>query len=432
MSTNTANIVKSTRTLQNIRADFPILQKTIHGHPLVYLDNAATTQKPQCVLDALNQYYSGMNANIHRGVHQLSTTATEAYENARITVQKFINAKQAKECIFVRGATEAINLVAASFGGKFVNSGDEILISAMEHHSNIVPWQLLCQAKGAHLKVIPINERGELKLETIEQLFSKKTKLLAITHASNALGTQNPLAEIIQSAHAHHIPVLVDGAQSAPHLKIDVQALDCDFFTFSSHKTYGPTGVGILYGKTHWLEAMPPYQGGGEMILEVSFEKSTYNEIPFKFEAGTPAIAEVIAFGSALEYLERLGWDFITTHEKTLLRDATEKLSAFPGLKIIGTAKEKVGVISFMLDGVHPHDIGSILDQFGIAIRTGHHCAMPIMDFFNVPATARASFGIYNTIDDIDKLMMGLHEVRRIFPSSALRAPSPVEREKEK
>ncbi|HEV2524282.1 MAG TPA: cysteine desulfurase [Gammaproteobacteria bacterium] len=399
----------------NIRTDFPILQKTIHGHPLVYLDNAATTQKPQCVLDSLNQYYSGMNANIHRGVHQLSTIATQAFENARASVQKFINAKHAKECIFVRGATEAINLVATSFGGKFVNSGDEILISAMEHHSNIVPWQMLCQAKGAHLKVIPMNERGELKLETIEKLFNKKTKLLAITHASNALGTLNPLAEIIQSAHAHHIPVLVDGAQSAPHLKIDVLALDCDFFTFSSHKTYGPTGVGVLYGKTHLLEAMPPYQGGGEMILEVSFEKSTYSEIPFKFEAGTPAIGEVIAFGSALEYLERLGWDFITKHEKTLLQDATEKLSSFPGLKIIGTAKEKVGVISFTLDGVHPHDIGSILDQFGIAIRTGHHCAMPIMDFFNVPATARASFGIYNTIDDIDKLIMGLHEVRKIF-----------------
>nr|MBP9764540.1 SufS family cysteine desulfurase [Gammaproteobacteria bacterium] len=371
MSTNT-----TVRAVDNIRADFPILRKTIHGHPLVYLDNAATTQKPQCVLDVLSQYYSEKNANIHRGVHHLSTIATEAYENARITVQKFINAKQAKECIFVRGATEAINLVAASFGGKFVNSGDEVLISAMEHHSNIVPWQMLCQAKGAHLKVIPMNERGELKLETIEQLFSKKTKLLAITHASNALGTRNPLAEIIQSAHAHHIPVLVDGAQSAPHLKIDVQALDCDFFTFSSHKTYGPTGVGVLYGKTHLLEAMPPYQGGGEMILEVSFKKSTYNELPFKFEAGTPAIAEVIAFGSALEYLERLGWDFITKHEKTLLRDATEKLSAFPGLKIIGTGKEKVGVISFTLDGVHPHDIGSILDQFGVAIRTGHHCAM--------------------------------------------------------
>jgi cysteine desulfurase/selenocysteine lyase len=419
MSTNT-----TVRAVDNIRADFPILRKTIHGHPLVYLDNAATTQKPQCVLDVLSQYYSEKNANIHRGVHHLSTIATEAYENARITVQKFINAKQAKECIFVRGATEAINLVAASFGGKFVNSGDEVLISAMEHHSNIVPWQMLCQAKGAHLKVIPMNERGELKLETIEQLFSKKTKLLAITHASNALGTRNPLAEIIQSAHAHHIPVLVDGAQSAPHLKIDVQALDCDFFTFSSHKTYGPTGVGVLYGKTHLLEAMPPYQGGGEMILEVSFEKSTYNELPFKFEAGTPAIGEVIAFGSALEYLERLGWDFITKHEKTLLRDATEKLLAFPGLKIIGTAKEKVGVISFTLDGVHPHDIGSILDQFGVAIRTGHHCAMPIMDFFNVPATARASFGIYNTIDDIDKLIRGLHEVRRIFPSP--NAPSPL------
>ncbi len=401
--------------MNRIRTDFPILQKTIHGHPLVYLDNAATTQKPQCVLDTLSQYYSEMNANIHRGVHQLSTIATEAYENARITVQKFINAKQAKECIFVRGATEAINLVAASFGRKFVNSGDEVLISAMEHHSNIVPWQMLCQAKGAHLKVIPINEKGELKLDTLEKLFNPKTKLLAITHASNALGTLNPLAEIIQRAHAHRIPVLVDGAQSAPHLKIDVQALDCDFFTFSSHKAYGPTGVGVLYGKTHWLEAMPPYQGGGEMILQVNFKESTYNEIPFKFEAGTPAIAEVIAFDRALKFLENVGWDYISVHEKALLDYATEKLSTFPGLKIIGTAKEKVGVISFTLEGVHPHDIGSVLDQFGIAIRTGHHCAMPVMDFFNVPATARVSFSIYNTIDDIEKLIISLNEVRRIF-----------------
>jgi cysteine desulfurase/selenocysteine lyase len=413
MNTNTAN---------RIRSDFPILKKTIHGHPLVYLDNAATTQKPQCVLDSLNQYYSEMNANIHRGVHQLSTIATEAYENARALVQKFINAKHAKECIFVRGTTEAINLVATSFGGKHVKKDDEILISALEHHSNIVPWQMLCQAKGAHLKVIPMNEQGELKLEMLEQLFSKKTKLLAITHASNALGTLNPLAEIIKRAHAHHIPVLVDGAQSAPHLKIDVQALDCDFYTFSSHKTYGPTGVGILYGKADLLEAMPPYQGGGEMILQVSFEKSTYNEIPFKFEAGTPAIAEVIAFGSALEYLENVGWDYITAHEKTLLHYATEKLGSFPGLQILGTAKEKVGVISFTLDGVHPHDIGSIVDQWGVAIRTGHHCAMPIMDFFNVPATARASFGLYNTCDDIDQLIVGLHEVRRIFSSVKVKA----------
>ncbi len=403
--------------LDHVRGDFPILKKRIQNHPLVYLDNAATTQKPQCVLNMLNQYYSEMNANIHRGVHKLSVDATKAYENARRIVQNFINAKQAKECIFVRSTTEAINLVAASFGEKFVNSGDEILISAMEHHSNIVPWQMLCQAKGAHLKVIPMNEQGELKLETLEQLFSQKTKLLAITHASNALGTLNPLQKIIQSAHTHHIPVFVDGAQSAPHLKIDVQALDCDFFTFSSHKTYGPTGVGVLYGKTHLLEAMPPYQGGGDMILQVSFEKTTYHAIPYKFEAGTPAIGEVIAFGTALEYLEQLGWDDITAHEKSLLQYATEKLSAFPGLKIIGTAKEKIGVISFTLDGIHPHDIGTILDQYGIAIRTGHHCAMPIMDFFKIPATARVSFGIYNTRDDIDKLIIGLaHATRRFIP----------------
>lgn len=405
----------NTNVVKNIRSDFPILKKLIHGHRLAYLDNAATTQKPQCVIDSLNKYYTEMNANIHRGVHHLSTVASEAYENARITVQKFINAKHAEECIFVRGTTEAINLVASSFGNKFLEKDDEILISALEHHSNIVPWQMLCQNKGAHLKVIPMNEQGELKLEALEKLFSKKTKLLAITHASNALGTLNPLAEIIQKAHAHGIPVLVDGAQSAPHLKIDVQALDCDFFTFSGHKIYGPTGIGVLYGKAHLLETMPPYQGGGEMILQVSFEKSTYNEIPFKFEAGTPAIAEVIALSSALEYLNQLGWDYITAHEKALLLDATEKLSAVPGLKIIGTAKEKVGVVSFTMDGVHPHDIGSIVDQSGVAIRTGHHCAMPIMDFFNIPATARASFGIYNTIDDIDQLIAGLNDVRRIF-----------------
>jgi cysteine desulfurase/selenocysteine lyase len=402
-------------TIKKIRADFPILKKTIHGHPLVYLDNAATTQKPQCVLDALDDYYKNSNANIHRGVHHLSTLATKAYEDSRIIVQKFINAKHAKECIFVRSTTEAVNLVANSFGNKYIKADDEILISAMEHHSNIVPWQMLCQSKSAHLKIIPMNERGELKLETLEKLLTPKTKLLAITHASNALGTLNPLAEIIQIAHAHHVPVFVDGAQSAPHLKIDVQALDCDFFAFSSHKTYGPTGIGVLYGKSHLLEAMPPYQGGGEMILQVSFEKSTYNDIPFKFEAGTPAIAEVIALGSALEYLNDLGWDFITNHEKLLLKYATEKLSAFPGLKLIGTAKEKVGVISFTLDGLHPHDIGSIVDQSGVAIRTGHHCAMPIMDFYNIPATARASFGIYNTLEDIDQLIDGLYEVRRIF-----------------
>lgn len=398
-----------------IKSDFPILKKLIHGHPLAYLDNAATTQKPQCVIDTISQYYTDINSNIHRGVHHLSAVATDAYENSRTIVQKFINAKHAKECVFVRSTTEAVNLVAASFGQAFIQPGDEILISAIEHHSNIVPWQMLCQSKGAHLKVIPMNEQGELKLETLEQLFSKKTKLLAIAHASNALGTLNPLADIIQKAHMHHIPVFVDGAQSAPHLKIDVQALDCDFFTFSSHKIYGPTGVGVLYGKADLLEAMPPYQGGGDMILQVTFEKSTYNEIPFKFEAGTPAIAEVIALGTALEYLNHLGWDYITAHENLLLNSATKKLSAFPGLKIIGTAKEKIGVISFTLDGIHPHDIGSIVDKSGVAIRTGHHCAMPIMDFFKIPATARASFGIYNTEDDIEQLIMALYEVRRIF-----------------
>jgi len=401
--------------IEAIRSEFPILQTQIHNHPLIYLDNAATTQKPQCVLDALNHYYTAINANVHRSVYYLSEAATKAFEEARQSVQHFINAKEARECIFVKGTTEAINLVAHSFGEHFLKKGDEILISAMEHHSNIVPWQLLCQRKELKLQVIPINEQGELELENLELYFNKKTKLLAIIHASNALGTLNPIADIIKKAHAHNIPVLVDGAQSAAHLKIDVQALDCDFFTFSGHKTYGPTGIGVLYGKSHWLEAMPPYQGGGDMILKVSFDHTTYNEIPFKFEAGTPAIAEAIALGRALEYLQKLDWAFISQHEARLLQYATEALSSIPRLKIIGQAKEKIGVISFTLEGIHPHDIGSITDQFGIAIRTGHHCAMPIMDFFKIPATTRVSFGIYNTCEEIDQLIKALDEVRRLF-----------------
>lgn len=398
-----------------IRANFPILNRTVHQHPLVYLDNAATTQKPQCVLDALINYYQEINANIHRGVYHLSEKATEAFENARRTVQTFINAQYAKECIFVKSTTEAINLVAQSYGNQFVKENDEILISAMEHHSNIVPWQMLCQNKGAHLKVIPINTRGELPIDTLEQYFSKKTKLLAITHVSNALGTLNPLREIIKKAHDHHIPVLVDGAQSASHLKIDVQELDCDFFTFSGHKIYGPTGIGILYGKAHWLEAMPPYQGGGEMILQVSFEKTTYKEIPLKFEAGTPPIAEAIALAKALEYLSAIGWQAIMEHETSLLNYAATALSSIPRLKILGTPQHRVGVLSFTMEGAHPHDIGTIVDQFGVAIRTGHHCAMPIMDFYGIPATARASFAIYNTLAEIDRLVSALQEVKQLF-----------------
>ncbi len=401
--------------IDTIRSHFPILKKLIHKHPLVYLDNAATTQKPQCVLDALEDYYCEINANIHRGVYYLSEKSTQAFEKARCIVQRFINAQHPQECIFVKSTTEAINLVARSFGDQFIKENDEILISAMEHHSNIVPWQMICQNKGAHLKIIPMNTKGELSIDTLSQYFSKKTKLLAITHVSNVLGTLNPLRDIIKEAHAHNIPVLVDGAQSAPHLKVDVQDLDCDFFTFSGHKIYGPTGIGILYGKAHWLKAMPPYQGGGEMILQVTFEKTTYKEIPFKFEAGTPAIAEAIALSSALEYLNALGWDYITTHERDLLDYAIDALSLVPGLKIIGTPQERIGVISFTMDGIHPHDIGTIVDQFGVAIRTGHHCAMPIMDFFSIPATARVSFGIYNTHEEIDCLIKALQEAKLLF-----------------
>ncbi len=401
--------------INTIRADFPILKQKIYGYPLAYLDSAATSQKPDSVINALSQFYQQNNANIHRGVYYLSESATKAYENARHSVQRFINAPHAKECIFVRSTTEAINLVAQCFGHLRVQPGDEIALSAMEHHSNIVPWQMLCEKKGATLKILPMNQRGELELDTLEHILTPKTKLLAITHASNALGTLNPIKKIIDVAHAHQVPVLVDGAQSTPHLKIDVQDLDCDFFTFSGHKTYGPTGIGVLYGKSRWLESMPPYQGGGEMISHVSFAKTTYNDLPYKFEAGTPAIAEVIALGTALEYIESIGWDFIRNHEQQLLAYATEALSSLPFIKLIGTAEEKIGVISFTMEGVHPHDVGSIVDQYGVAIRAGHHCAMPIMDFFNIPATARASFGLYNTLSDIDQLLQALQEVRKIF-----------------
>lgn len=402
-------------SFEDIRKEFPILHRPIRGQRLAYLDSAATTQKPQCVIDTFNHYYSQMNANIHRGVHALSETATSAFETARSRVQQFINAKHSKECIFVRGTTEAINLMAFSFGTAFIQPNDEILITQMEHHSNIVPWQMLCKRTGAKLKFIPLNSQGELDLSNLDILLTPKTRLLAITHVSNALGTINPLADIIALAHAHHIPVLVDGAQAAPHLKIDVQALDCDFYTFSSHKVYGPTGVGVLYGKSHWLEQLPPYQGGGEMILKVTMTDAIYNELPYKFEAGTPPIAAAIALGTAVQYLMDLNWALIKAEERKLLLLATERLQAIPGIKIIGTAQEKIGVISFILEGVHPHDIGSIADQSGVALRTGHHCAMPVMDFFGIAGTTRASFGIYNTIEDIDQLEQALHNVNRIF-----------------
>ncbi len=401
--------------IEKIRQDFPILRQTIHGKPLVYLDNAATSQKPRQVLDAIARYYEGTNANIHRGVHALSERATAEYEEARQTAQRFLNAAHSHEIIFVRGATEGINLVAQTFGRAQVRSGDEILITAMEHHSNIVPWQILCEEKGAKLRVVPINDRGELMIDQLENLLSERTALLAITHVSNALGSVNPIREIVAMAHKRNIPVLVDGAQAAPHIKIDVQALDCDFYAFSGHKVYGPTGIGVLYGKTALLESMPPYQGGGDMISSVTFEKTTYNKLPYKFEAGTPDIAGVIGLGAALEYVTNLGIEKIGAHEHDLLEYATQQVSVISGLQIIGTAKDKAGVLSFVLEGVHPHDIGTILDQEGIAIRTGHHCSQPIMERFGIPATARASVAVYNTNQEIDVLVQGIKKVKEVF-----------------
>ncbi len=390
--------------IEKIRGDFPILREKIHGKPLVYLDNAATTQKPQIVIDRLARYYERENANIHRGVHLLAERATEEYEAARKTAQDFLNVARAEEVIFVRGATEAINLVAQSYGRTHVGAGDEVLITGMEHHSNIVPWQILCEEKKARLRVAPINDRGELLLDEFESLLGPQTKLVAVTHVSNALGTINPVRQMIEMAHGRNIPVLVDGAQAAPHLKVDVQALDCDFYAFSGHKVYGPTGIGILYGKSALLEAMPPYQGGGDMISSVTYEKTIYNKLPYKFEAGTPNIAGVIGMGAALEYVKNLGIDKIAAHEDELLEYATRAITAIPDIRLIGTAKEKAGVLSFVLGDIHAHDVGTILDQEGIAIRTGHHCSQPVMLRFGVPATARASFGLYNTREEVDAL----------------------------
>ena len=401
--------------VEQVRRDFPILHQQAHGHPLVYLDNAATSQKPKAVIDAIVRYYEGYNANIHRGVHYLSERATAEYEAARKTVQQFINAARPAEIIFVRGTTEAINLVAQTYGRANVGEGDEVLITAMEHHSNIVPWQMLCQGKNAKLRVAPINDAGELILDEFEKLLTSRTKIVAVGHVSNALGTVNPIATIVKMAHAKNIPVLVDGAQAVPRMPVDVQALDCDFYTFSGHKTYGPTGIGVLYGKLPLLDAMPPYQGGGEMISSVSFEKTVYNKVPHKFEAGTPDISGPIGLRAALEYLQRLGMDNIARHEHELLTYATEKLSKVPGVRLVGTAQEKAGVLSFIMEGVHPHDIGTILDQEGIAIRTGHHCAQPVMTRFGLDATARASFGLYNTKDEVDTLVRGLEKVREVF-----------------
>ncbi|MES2217467.1 MAG: cysteine desulfurase [Pseudomonadota bacterium] len=397
------------------RTDFPLLREMNRGKPLIYLDNSATNQKPQCVIDAITKYYTKENANIHRGVYELSQRATAAYENARLTVQNFINAKHAHEIIFLRGTTEGINLVAQTYGRANFKVLDEIIISTMEHHSNIVPWQMLADQVGANLRIIPINDAGEIDLEAYQKLFTERTKIVAITHASNALGTVNPIKEMVRIAHEHNVPVLVDGAQALPHMPVDVQDLDCDFYIFSSHKAYGPTGVGALYGKTALLEKMPPYQGGGDMIESVSFSRTTYNKLPYKFEAGTPNIAGVIGFGTALNYLSKVGMTAIAAHEQELLVYATRKLAAIQGLKIIGTATQKIGVVSFVLEGMHPHDIGTILDDQGIAIRAGHHCAMPLMARFDVPATVRASFGLYNTHADIDALVEGILAAQRLF-----------------
>jgi cysteine desulfurase/selenocysteine lyase len=402
-------------TVSQYRADFPILQQQVYGKPLVYLDNAATTQKPQAVIDALVHYYSYDNANVHRGVHALSERATHAYENARRTVKDFINAAHSEEIVFVRGSTEAINLVAHGFGQSVLQAGDEILITEMEHHANIVPWQLACERTGAKLRVIPIDDTGEINLDDVISLINKRTKLVAIVHVSNAIGTINPVEDIVKIAHANNVPVLIDGAQAASHLAIDVQALDCDFYTLSSHKVFGPTGVGALYAKAGWLERLPPYQGGGDMISSVTFEQSNYNRPPFKFEAGTPNIAGAIGFATALNYLQHLGLSQTQAHEQGLLTYATENLRHIPGIRLIGTASHKASIVSFVLDKIHPHDIGTILDRAGVAVRAGHHCAMPLMRRFNVPATVRASMAFYNTQADIDCLIQALHQVKEVF-----------------
>jgi cysteine desulfurase / selenocysteine lyase len=408
---------KTSLDVQSIRADFPILQQLVRGElPLVYLDNAATTQKPQSVIDAVNNFYAVQNGTVRRGVYFLSEKATLAFEEARKEVAKFINAASSDQVVFVRGCTEAINLVARSFGGSNLQAGDEVLISALEHHANIVPWQLICQEKGAILKVVPINQAGEIILDEYEKLLGPRTKIVSVGHISNALGTINPIKQIIDLAHKQGTPVLIDGAQGAPHTKLDMQALDCDFYTFSGHKIFGPTGIGVLYGKTKYLQAMPPYQGGGDMIETVSFEKSTYAPVPQKFEAGTPAIAQAIGLKAALDYISKISIEQITAYEHNLLQYATNKLSEIEELKIIGTAKEKASLISFVLQGVHPHDIGTILDQeFGIAVRAGHHCAQPLMKFYNVPATTRASFAMYNTKTEIDLLVIGIKRILEMF-----------------
>src|SRR5437870_255545 len=409
------HVVGSGFDVEKIRRDFPILSREIRGKKLVYLDNAATAQKPRAVIEAISRYYEQGNANVHRGVHFLSEHATGEHERARRRVQRFINAPRASEIIFVRGATEAINLVACAFGRQHVQAGDEVLITAMEHHSNIVPWQILGEEKGAKLRVAPINDAGELLLDEFEKLLGPRTRIVSVVHISNTLGTINPVKKIIELAHRRKIPVLVDGAQAAPHLRVDVQDLDCEFYVFSGHKLYGPTGIGVLYGKAALLEAMPPYQGGGDMISSVTFEKTIYNTLPYKFEAGTPHVAGAIGLGAAIDYVNGLGMDNVAAYEHEVLTYATEAVAAIPGIRLIGTAREKAGVLSFLLGSIHPHDIGTILDQEGIAIRAGHHCAQPIMQHFGIAATAWASFGLYNTKEEVDALVEGIQKVREVF-----------------
>lgn len=401
--------------VQKIRNDFPILRQKIVGKPLVYLDNAATSQKPQSVIDAMNRYYMEENSNIHRGVHYLSELATQSYESARKKIHKHINSASSDEIIFVRGTTEAINLVAQSYGRINFKEDDEIIISAMEHHSNIVPWQIVRDEKKINIRVIPINEKGELFVDKYEKMFNSKTKFVSITQISNVLGTINPVKEMISIAHKNGVPVLIDGAQAVPHAHVDVLDMDCDFYAFSAHKMYGPTGVGILYGKRKFLEAMSPYQGGGDMIKSVSFETTIFNDLPHKFEAGTPNIAGGVGLGATIDYFNKIDFNGALIHEEHLIRYATQELTKIPGLRIIGTAKDKASVLSFVIEGIHPHDIGTILDDDGIAIRTGHHCAQPVMKCYGVPATARASLGIYNTKEEVDILVKGIHRVIKVF-----------------
>ena len=397
------------------RHHFPLLRQWVNGKPLVYLDNAATSQKPQAVIDAMMHYYEEENSNIHRGVHYLSERATLAYEGVRAKVTAFLNAAHSREIIFVRGTTEAINLVASSYGRKHVGEGDEILVSEMEHHSNIVPWQILCQERSAVLRVVPINDDGELLMDEYRRLLTQRTRMVAVTHVSNALGTINPLKEIVAIAHERGVPVLVDGAQAVPHMKVDVREIDCDFYAFSAHKMFGPTGIGVLYGKTHWLEDLPPYQSGGDMIKSVTFEKTTYNDLPHKFEAGTPNIGGAIGLGAAIDYVNQIDLHAVASFEHELLDYATARLGELPRVRVIGRAKQKAGVLSFVIEGIHPHDIGTILDHEGIAIRTGHHCAQPVMKHYGLPATARASFAFYNTKEEVDQLVAGITKVIKVL-----------------